>query len=66
MTAFPNIDPRIHAVGVSKLRAMDAAFLKDMGEDLYLIQSNDEPLAVIISYGQYLAAQQIAKEGASQ
>jgi hypothetical protein len=56
-SVFPNIDPRIKAVGVSKLRDMNAGFLRKLNEDLYIVQEGDEPLAVIISYGQYLVCQ---------
>lgn len=60
--AWPNVDPRVHAVGVSKLRQMTATFLRKLGEDIYILQDNDVPLAVMVSYGEYLALQQMAKE----
>lgn len=63
-TAWPNVDPRIHGVGVSKLRKMDAAFLRKLGQDIYILQANDKPLAVLVQYEEYLALQQMAKESA--
>ena len=48
--ALPNIDPRIHAVGTSALRKMNAEFFSTMGDELYLIHENDTPVAVVISY----------------
>ena len=62
MAAFPNIDPRIHAVGTSAIRKFDAAFLRKIGDDVYLIQEGDKPLAVLLGYDAYLIAQQLAKE----
>ena len=50
ISAFPNIDSRIKAVGVSKLRDMNSTFLRGLGEDVYIIQDSDEPVAVLISY----------------
>ena len=62
----PNIDPRIHAVGVSKLREMNANFLKKIGVEVYLIQERDEPIAVLVGYDSYLLCQQLAKEGGAK
>lgn len=57
-SAFPNIDPRVHAVGTSMLRGMNAKFLRRMADDLYLIHADDEPVAVLIGYSQYLRLMQ--------
>jgi hypothetical protein len=53
------IDPRVKAVGVSKLRVMNARFLRNINDNAYLIQDGETPLAVIVSYEMY---QQIQKE----
>ena len=47
-TAFPNIDPRVHCVGVSALRKMSAEMLANIDDDLYLLQDGEQPLAVIV------------------
>jgi|SRR5271165_538657 len=51
--AFPNIDPRIRHVGVSKLRDLNATKLKEQEEDTLVIQENDTPLSVLFSYKRY-------------
>ena len=49
MSQSPYIDPRVHCVGVSSLRAMTAGKLASMKDDIYLLQQGDKPLAVIVS-----------------
>jgi len=51
--AFPNIDPRIRHVGVSKLRDLNATKLKEQEDDTLVIQENDTPLSVLFSYKRY-------------
>ena len=51
--AFPNIDPRIKHVGVSKLRDLNATKLKEQEDDTLVIQENDTPLSVLFSYKRY-------------
>jgi hypothetical protein len=51
--AFPDIDPRIRHVGVSKLRDLNATKLKEQGDDTFVIQENDTPLSVLFSYKRY-------------
>ena len=51
--AFPNIDPRIKHVGVSKLRDLNATKLKEQSDDTLVIQENDTPLSVLFSYKRY-------------
>jgi hypothetical protein len=50
---FPDIDPRIRHVGVSKLRDLNATKLKENEDDTYVIQENDVPLSVLFSYKKY-------------
>jgi len=52
--ALPNIDPNIKHVGVSKLRGLNATKLKEQTEDTLVIQENDIPLAVLLSYKKFL------------
>lgn len=56
-TAYPVIDPTIKHVGVSKLRELNAATLKET-EDTFVIQDNNTPLAVLLSYEKFLIMQQ--------
>jgi PHD/YefM family antitoxin component YafN of YafNO toxin-antitoxin module len=55
--AFPVIDPTIKHVGVSKLRELNAATLKET-EDTFVIQDNNTPLAVLLRYEKFLSMQQ--------
>ena len=50
---FPDIDPRIRHVGVSKLRDLNATKLKENEDDTFVIQENDVPLSVLFSYKKY-------------
>ena len=52
--AIPNIDPSVRYVGVSKLRDLNAAKLKEQHEETLVIQENDTPLAVLFSYKRFL------------
>ena len=51
--AFPDIDPRIKHVGVSKLRDLNATKLKEQEDETLVIQENDTPLSVLFSYKRY-------------
>ena len=55
----PFIDPRVDHVGVSRLRSLDAKALKENTENnrALVIREHDEPLAVLLSYEQYLIIQ---------
>jgi hypothetical protein len=53
---IPVIDPNVRYVGVSKLRLLNADKLHNLDETL-VIQDDDKPLAVVLSYGQFLAMQ---------
>src|SRR6202158_5766118 len=56
LNAYPVIDPTIRHVGVSKLRAMNATALKET-EDTFVIQDNNTPLAVLLTYEKFLIMQ---------
>lgn len=57
VSAYPMIDPTIKHVGVSKLRELNVATLKET-EDTFVIQDNNTPLAVLLRYEKYLIMQQ--------
>jgi len=57
LAGIPIIDPSVKYVGVSKLRGMTSDKLKQTEETL-VIQENDTPLAVLLSYEKYLIIQQ--------
>lgn len=57
--AIPNIDPSVRHVGVSKLRDLNATKLKEQTDETLVIQENDTPLAVLLSYKRF---QQIREE----
>lgn len=57
-SALPKIDPAVKYVGVSKLRDLNASKLKDDQETTYVLQENDQPLAVLLSYERYLIIQE--------
>lgn len=52
----PYIDEKVEHCGVSKLRTLNATNLRDFDKTL-VIQDNDKPLAVLLSYEQFLAMQ---------
>jgi PHD/YefM family antitoxin component YafN of YafNO toxin-antitoxin module len=56
---IPNsyINPNVRSVGVSKLRSLNATQLRGMDKTL-VIQENDQPLAVLLKYDEYLAMQE--------
>ena len=56
--AIPHIDPSIRHVGVSKLRELNVAKLRQSDETL-VIQDNDQPLAVLLAYDKFLEMQQM-------
>src|SRR5690348_13120395 len=54
--ALPYIDPNVQHVGVSKLRELNAATLRTFNKTL-VIQDSDKPLAVLLTYDQFLQMQ---------
>lgn len=52
----PHIDPTVKHVGVSKLRGLNADKLRETTDTL-VIQENDQPLAVLLTYDKFLAMQ---------
>jgi PHD/YefM family antitoxin component YafN of YafNO toxin-antitoxin module len=58
---IPFVDPNVEYVGVSKLRAFNGSNLGDI-QKMLVIQDNDKPLAVMMSYKQYLAVQSKLQE----
>ena len=56
MASVPYIDPDVEHVGVSRLRSLNATNLRNFGKTL-VIQDNDTPLAVLLTYQQFLAMQ---------
>lgn len=54
--SIPYIDPRVEHVGLSRLRRLNGAALRKV-EKTMVIQDQDEPLAVLLSYEQYLLIQ---------
>ncbi|MDA1315878.1 MAG: hypothetical protein O2968_21350 [Acidobacteria bacterium] len=55
--SIPYIDPDVEHVGVSRLRKLNATNLRHERKAL-VIQDNDTPLAVLLSYEQFLSMQQ--------
>lgn len=58
VSPMPMIDPSIRHVGVSKLRELNVAKLRESEETL-VIQDNDQPLAVLVTYQKFLEMQQM-------
>lgn len=56
-SSIPYIDPNVQFVGVSKLRQLNATALNDLDNKTLVIQENDKPLAVVLSYDQFLEMQ---------
>jgi PHD/YefM family antitoxin component YafN of YafNO toxin-antitoxin module len=53
---LPRIDRGVEHVGVSRLRKLNSEDLKSMDKTLVL-QENDQPLAVLLTYEKYLVLQ---------
>ena len=62
-STIPVIDPAVRFVGVSKLRDLNATKLRDSADITYVLQDNDQPLAVLLSYDKYLMIQQQLQQG---
>ena len=54
---IPLIDPNVKYLGVSKLRKLSASSLKETN-DTFVIQENDTPLAVLVSFEKFLLIQE--------
>jgi hypothetical protein len=54
---FPRIDPSVRHIGVSKLRGLNAEKLRE-NDETFVIQDNDKPLAVLLTYDTFLAMQE--------
>lgn len=54
---IPRIDPNVKYCGVSELRKLNAAKLREMPSAI-VIQENGEPIAVIVSYETFLKMQE--------
>lgn len=59
MSVIPNsyVNPNVRTVGVSKLRSLNASQLRNIDKTL-VIQENDQPLAVLLKYEEYMAMQE--------
>ncbi len=55
--SIPYLDPSVQHVGISKLRALNVTQLRAM-DKTWVIQDNDEPLAVLLKYEHFMAIQQ--------
>lgn len=51
------IDDRVKYVGVSKLREINADWLRNIGDTLYVLQNGDEPISVLVGYEQFMRLQ---------
>jgi PHD/YefM family antitoxin component YafN of YafNO toxin-antitoxin module len=56
--AIPSIDPNVRFVGVSKLRSLNATNLRQQTDKTWVIQENDTPVAVLLSYKRFLEIQE--------
>ena len=55
--SIPYIDPNVQYVGVSKLRSLNATNLHSLDKTL-VVQDDETPIAVILSYDQFMKIQQ--------
>jgi PHD/YefM family antitoxin component YafN of YafNO toxin-antitoxin module len=55
-TTIPYIDRNVQHVGVSRLRSLNATQLREIDKTL-VIQENDQPLAVLLKYEEFLIMQ---------
>ncbi len=57
LVSLPYVDPSVQHVGVTKLRALNVAQLRDLDKTM-VIQDNDKPLAVLLRYEHFMAMQE--------
>jgi len=55
-STIPYIDRNVQHVGVSRLRSLNATQLREIDKTL-VIQENDQPLAVLLKYEEFLIMQ---------
>lgn len=55
-TTLPYIDRNVNYVGISRLRSLNATQLREIDKTL-VIQENDQPLAVLLKYEEFLIMQ---------
>lgn len=55
-TTIPYIDPKVQYVGISRLRSLNSSQLREITKTL-VIQENDQPLAVLLKYEEFLIMQ---------
>ena len=53
---IPKIDPQVRYVGISKLRRLNADKLRETTET-FVVQDNDKPIAVLLTYDKFIAMQ---------
>jgi translation initiation factor IF-3 len=58
--SIPYLDPNVQHVGISRLRALNVAQLRELDKTL-VIQDNDKPLAVLLKYEQFVAMQEMIR-----
>jgi len=58
MADIPYIDPAIQHVGTSRLRTMNATYLRLLDHPL-VIRDGDTPLAVLVPYAQFMKIQSL-------
>lgn len=56
MPNLPRIDPRIEHVGLTRLRSLSAANLRQQ-KNVLVIRDGEEPLAVMVPYAEYMRIQ---------
>lgn len=57
MPEIPYIDPNVQYVGVSNLRNLNATNLQGLKAKTIIVQQNNQPIAVIVSFEQFLEMQ---------
>jgi translation initiation factor IF-3 len=58
--SIPYLDPNVQHVGISRLRALNVAQLRELDKTL-VIQDNDKPLAVLLKYEQFVTMQDMIR-----
>jgi hypothetical protein len=57
------IDERVKHVGITKLRHLNADTLRELDDNLFVLQDGDEPVAVLLSYKLYMKMQDLHNKG---
>lgn len=55
--SIPYLDPSVHHVGISRMRALNVTQLREL-DKMLVIHDSDKPIAVVLKYEHFMAMQE--------